>query len=86
MSEKPLDVQVGGDHYKDMAIQPGVFCELNKLSLFESNVVKRMCRWSKKGDPLKDLLKAKHEIDLLIEIHKVQDWDLTPGAINHVKE
>ena len=73
MSEvNPLDTTVGGDHYKDMEIQPGEFCELNGLSLFESNVVKRMCRWKKKGSPLKDLQKAKHEIDLLIEIHKVR--------------
>jgi hypothetical protein len=64
--------QVGGDHYKDMEIQPAAFCELNKLSLLESNVVKRMCRWKKKGNPLEDLLKAKHEIDLLIEIHNVK--------------
>jgi hypothetical protein len=70
---KASDTQIDGDHYKDLAIQPAVFCEKNGLSHLESNVVKRMCRWKKKGAPLKDLRKAQHEIDLLIEIHMVED-------------
>jgi hypothetical protein len=69
------DEQIGGDHYKGMTIQPAVFCEHNGLSMLESNVVKRMCRWKTKGAPLKDLTKAKHEIDLLIEIHNVEEWE-----------
>lgn len=64
--------QVGGEHYRHMAIQPAVFCEKNNLSHLESSVVKRMCRWNTKGNPLEDLLKAKHEIDLMIEIHEVK--------------
>jgi hypothetical protein len=68
---KASDTQVGGHHYKYFAIQPAVFCEVNKLSHLESNVVKRMCRWKTKGDMLADLRKAQHEIDLLIEIHEV---------------
>jgi hypothetical protein len=75
MSEKASEKQVGGDHYKGMEVQPAVFCELNGLSMLESNVVKRMCRWKTKGTPLKDLKKAQHEIGLLIEIHCVEDWD-----------
>jgi hypothetical protein len=71
--KKASDKQVDGDHYKGMKIQPAVFCELNELSMLESNVVKRMCRWKTKGTPLKDLMKAKHEIDLLIEIHCVEE-------------
>ena len=66
-----LDVQVGGDHYKDMAIQPVEFCEKNKLSHLESNIVKRACRWRNK-DGLKDLLKIKHEVDLLIELNNLK--------------
>jgi hypothetical protein len=66
-----LDVQVGGDHYKNLAIQPVEFCEKNKLSHLESSIVKRVCRWRTK-DGLKDLLKIKHEVDLLIELNNLK--------------
>jgi hypothetical protein len=82
MSERASDTQIGGDHYKGMLIQPAVFCEHNKLSHLESNVVKRMCRWRTKGVALKDLRKAQHEIELLIEIHGVEDW---PSEENEAK-
>lgn len=62
----PRDVQVGGDHYKKLKIQPGVFCETNKLTHYESNIVKYVCRHRLK-DGKTDLLKARHYIDLLIE-------------------
>ena len=42
------------------------------LSLLEGNVVKYITRWKLKGQPLSDLEKAKHCIDLLIEIHNVK--------------
>ena len=67
-----LNKQTGGTHYKDMAIQPAEYAEQNGLSLLEGNVVKYISRWKKKGKPLEDLTKAKHCIDLLIEIHKVK--------------
>jgi hypothetical protein len=57
--------QEGGSHYKDMPIQPALFCERNGLSFLESCVVKRMCRWRRK-DGILDLQKAIHEIKLLI--------------------
>jgi hypothetical protein len=63
-----FEEQVDGNHYKHMAIQPAVFCEKNKLSHLESNVVKRICRWRKKGG-IKDLRKIQHEIEMLIELH-----------------
>ena len=65
-----LDTQVGGGHYKKFTIQPAVFIEKNGLSFLEGCVVKRICRWKDKNG-LEDLIKAKHEIDLLIEIHRV---------------
>lgn len=63
----PLATQVGGSHYKKYKIQPIEFCQLNGLNQCESNVVKYITRWRDK-DGLQDLLKAKHMIDLLIEI------------------
>jgi len=67
-----LKTQVGGSHYKEFAIQPAEFIEKNGLSFLAGCVVKRMCRWQDK-DGLRDLEKAKHEIDLLIEIHKLRE-------------
>ncbi len=62
-----LDEQVGGDHYKDLAIQPFEFIELNNLGYGAGNVVKYICRYKTKGG-VDDLKKARHYIDLLIEV------------------
>ena len=70
--DSPLQKQTGGTHYKNMAIQPAEYAEKNGLSLLEGNVVKYITRWKLKGAPLADLEKAKHCIDLLIEIHGVE--------------
>ena len=70
--DSPLQKQTGGTHYKNMAIQPAEYAEKNGLSLLEGNVVKYISRWKLKGAPLADLLKAKHCIDLLIELHEVE--------------
>jgi len=62
-----LDTQVAGGHYKNMVIQPVVFCQVNKLTFCESSVIKYVCRHRNKNK-LQDLEKAKHFIDLLIDI------------------
>lgn len=66
-----LDVQVGGAHYKDMAIQPVEFITKNNLGFLEGSIVKRICRWRAK-DGLKDLEKIKHEVDLLIQLNDLK--------------
>ena len=63
----PLDEQIGGDHYKDMAIQPVQFIVANNLGFLEGCIIKRVCRWRTKGG-VEDLEKAKHELDLLIRL------------------
>ena len=63
----PLDEQVGGNHYKDMAIQPVEFIHANNLGFLEGCIIKRICRWRNK-DGIKDLEKIRHEIDLLIQL------------------
>jgi hypothetical protein len=63
----PLDTQVGGNHYKRFKIQPIEFCQKNKLPYCESNVIKYVCRHSFKNGR-EDLEKAKHCIDLLIQM------------------
>ena len=63
----PLATQVGGDHYKDLPIQPVEYIHANALGYFEGNVVKYVSRWRKKNG-IADLEKAKHYIELLIEL------------------
>ena len=76
----PYDTQVGGNHYKDMAIQPSEFINKNKILFAEGNAIKYICRHNNKGGK-QDLEKAKHYIDMIIErdygdhIHKSQTFD-----------
>jgi hypothetical protein len=62
-----LSRQVGGGHYKDMAIQPVEFIHKNQIPYLEGNVVKYLCRWRSKNG-IEDLRKAAHYIELLISL------------------
>lgn len=83
----PLAVQVGGTHYKNMRIQPVEFIHANGLGFIEGAVVKYVSRWRSKGG-IADLEKARHFIELLIELEKKVapppasapvDWDAIRG-------
>lgn len=65
--DKATDIQVGGDHYKKMKIQPIEYIHANGLDYFEGNIVKYVSRHKYKHGK-QDLEKAKHYIDLLIEL------------------
>jgi len=65
---KALDKQIGGNHYKNYKIQPVEYNMKNNLSFLAGCIVKRITRYQDQEDPLKDLNKIKHEVDLLIEI------------------
>lgn len=60
-----LEHQVGGNHYKDKAIQPIEYIMANKLPFCEGNVVKYITRWKDKGG-VEDLRKIKEYCDFLI--------------------
>jgi len=62
-----MAIQEGGSHYKDMPIQPVEYIHKNGIGYFEGNVIKYMTRWRKKNG-IDDLKKARHYIDLLIEL------------------
>ena len=62
-----LSMQEGGSHYKDMPIQPIEFITRNGLSFGQGNVIKYICRYKAKNG-LQDLKKARHYIDLMIEL------------------
>lgn len=62
-----LDIQIDGSHYKDLIIQPIEYIHANKLPFIEGSIVKYITRWRNKNG-ISDLNKAKHLIDILIEL------------------
>lgn len=67
--DDPLNVQVGGNHYKDCAIQPVQYIEANDLKFLEGCVVKRVTRHDKEtGKGAQDIEKSIHELRLLLKL------------------
>jgi hypothetical protein len=62
-----LNNQISGNHYKSFAIQPVEFIHKNQIPYIEGNVIKYVVRWKEKGG-IADLEKAKHYIEMLIEM------------------
>ena len=77
--DNPLDTQVGGRHYKELPIQPVEFCQRNRLSYCESAAIKYLCRHRNKNGR-QDLEKAKHYIDLLIQLEYAKDLPTEPPS------
>jgi hypothetical protein len=77
-----LDIQVGGSHYKEMAIQPIEFIMKNNIGFMEGNAIKYISRWRSKGG-IEDLKKARHYLDMLIEFEQgepaVDPLDIRPA-------
>lgn len=67
----PLATQVGGDHYKDLKIQPVEYIHANGIAFIEGSVIKYVTRWREKGG-VKDLEKARHFIDILIALESAK--------------
>lgn len=62
-----LEMQVGGDHYKKMKIQPVEYIHANNIPFIEGCIIKYASRWRDKGG-IKDLQKIAHFANLLIEL------------------
>mgnify|MGYP003651706892 CR=1 FL=1 len=69
LMDSPLSKQVGGDHYKNLVIQPFEFIERNGIGFAAGNIIKYVCRYKTKNG-IEDLKKARHYIDLLIDLEK----------------
>ena len=61
------ETQVGGGHYKDMAIQPVEFIQKNGIPYLEGNVIKYIVRHKKKNGA-EDIKKAIHYCQLLLQM------------------
>jgi len=69
--------QKDGSHYKNMGIQPMEFTMSNNMNPLQHTIIKYTARcYDKHDDPLIDLEKARHCIDMLIDWEKMkQDND-----------
>ncbi len=73
-SEKAIERQVGGSHYGAYEIQPIEFIHKNRIPFIEGCIIKYVLRWRRKNG-VEDLLKAKHYIDLLLEMEDWSDYE-----------
>ena len=79
-----LEKQVGGDHYKQMAIQPTEYCQKNKFNHCESSAIKYISRHAAKGGA-EDIRKAIHFLELLLEIEYAETYTGTDYCYDHNK-
>jgi hypothetical protein len=66
-NSNPLDIQIGGSHYKQYKIQPIEYMFANKLDYFQGAIVKYITRFRDKNGR-EDLEKIKHLINILIKL------------------
>lgn len=64
--------QEGGDHYSKLKIQPMQYSMANGLDACQHTIIKYVTRFRDKGG-VEDLRKAKHVIDMLIELETQKD-------------
>jgi hypothetical protein len=79
MSDTALKNQVGGNHYSKLAIQPVEYIHRNSIPFIEGSVIKYVTRWRDKGG-IKDLEKAKHFIELLLEFENARETNRKEGV------
>ena len=66
-SNSPLSTQVGGEHYKNMKIQPSVFNRANNVPHAEGEVIYHTLRHREK-DGVKDIDKAIQWLQIIKEL------------------
>ena len=62
----PFDMQVGGNHYKQYAIQPYEFFYKNNIPHHKAAIIRRILRFDHEtGKGMVDLDKITHEVELI---------------------
>lgn len=59
--------QVGGSHYKNLAIQPAQYMHENKIDYLAGNAIKYLTRYKSKNGA-EDIKKAKHYCEMILEM------------------
>ena len=66
--DRALKQQVGGEHYKGCKIQPVEYIHANGLDYLAGKVIKSITRHRTKGEGRKDIEKAIHYAQLILEM------------------
>lgn len=66
-----FDTQEGGSHYTKLAIQPMQYSMANGMDACQHSIIKYVTRFRDKNG-VADLQKAKHVLDMLIEIESAR--------------
>jgi hypothetical protein len=66
-NKSALETQVGGNHYKDLKIQPIEFIHANGLDFLTGNIIKYATRHRKKNGA-EDVKKIIHYANLILEL------------------
>lgn len=69
-----LNTQVGGEHYKQMKIQPVEYIHANNLSFLEGNVVKYITRHKTKNKA-QDIRKIIHYCTLILQLEYNETYE-----------
>ncbi len=67
MTDKALEIQVGGGHYKDLVIQPVEYIHKNSIPYLEGNVIKYVTRHKSKNGR-QDIEKSIHYLNMILEM------------------
>ena len=74
VTQSALNVQVGGEHYKNLAIQPVAYIHANNLSFLEGNVVKYITRHKTKNKA-QDIRKVIHYAQLILQLEYNETYE-----------
>ena len=74
VTQSALNVQVGGEHYKNLAIQPVEYIHANNLSFLEGNVVKYITRHKTKNKA-QDIRKIIHYCTLILQLEYNETYE-----------
>lgn len=71
MTNSANDIQVGGTHYKDMAVEPWDVIDTwpreQRIGFYRGNALKYVMRMGTKDEQLKEICKAQHYLQKLVE-------------------
>ena len=71
------DKQVGGNHYKDMGVQPwdviDSFPLEQRIGFYRGNAMKYIMRMGSKDESIREIKKAQHYLEKLIETLEEQN-------------
>lgn len=85
MSSNPLDIEVGGTHYKKLPFQPVTLITRLKLNFIQGSIVKYISRFRYKNGK-EDLEKVLHYVDLGIALNPDNFFTVNDYSMQNIDE